>query len=264
MPRTGLLVFLFLLVLPAAPVPGQPTNPGKPLPEIPKTGQATTNVSATNARPDFCLERFSLSGNLKKDNTGFYYNMSAGLTWQTGRNTLYNRVRLDNVEGYDTYSLLTKYNAISLMNETIHPYAILINEIYDDYPAPGGHTAGRIQWGGGFNFNLVETSRALFRLESGLDITHEFSTGLPDLVFWWRSRVRGEIEVIPDIRLGTAFILSKPFRTRLDHWYDYEFSLAYRLTKTVSIVGSVRFYDHRVYESQTDGILHQISFVYSM
>ena len=252
---------LLTLLLPVA-LSAQATNPGKPIPDTP--GKPSTNSSPTNSSAGFELDRLSLSGSLKKDNWGLYYNMNLGLSWKAGEDNLFTRLRIDNNEVFDTVSLLGKYSFVSLTGPRVHPYAIFVSEIYDGYPDGAGHTAARIQWGGGFNFNLVNTARILLRIESGIDITHEFSTGLPDLVFWWRSRIKGEMEIIKDIRLGCVFVLSEPFRSGLDHWYDYEFSLVYRISSTLSIVGAVRFYDHRVIESNSDRFIHQISFVYSM
>ncbi len=256
------LVLTWLILLLPATLAAQAANPGKPLPEAP--GKPSTNSTTTNTRPEFFLDRLSLSGSLKKDNWGFYYNMNLGLSWKAGEDNLFTRLRFDNIEVFDTFSLLGKYSFVSLTGPRVHPYVILVNELYDGFPDGKGHTAARIQWGSGCNFNLVSTDRFILRIESGIDITHEFSTGLPDLVFWWRSRIKGEMEVVKDIRLGGVFVLSEPFRSRLDHWYDYEFTLAYRLTKALSIVGSVRFYDHRVIESKSDRFIHQVSFVYSM
>lgn len=260
MPRFFLICCVMLMPLALL---AQAGNPGKPLPEV--SEKAATNTAApTNSQPNIFLDRLTLDGSLKKDNSGLYYSMNLGLSWRVHEDNLFTRLRIDNVEVFDAFSLLGKYSFVSFSGPLIHPYVILINEIYNKYPDGEGHTAARIQWGGGFNFNPVETERFLLRIESGIDVTHEISTGLPDLVFWWRSRIKGEMEIIKNIRLGGTFILSEPFRNRLEHWYDYEFRLAYRLTKTLSVVGSVRFYDHRVTESKSDRFIHQISLMYSL
>lgn len=77
---------------------------------------------------------------------------------------------------------------------------------------------------------------------------------------WWRSQANLSVKLLKEkLKLSVHGVLSWPFDGSLESWYDVTTSAAVKLSKQVSLIGSLRFYNHQVLEASADGYRHTVS-----
>lgn len=227
------------------------------------SGSAVTNEKPTNtgqSNMGFRLENTRFTGNLLADIYGTWYNFKLEFHWRYRTDKLHTHLQIDNGDAYNTFSLLGRYSFIHDFTERFYPFAILKSDLYTEYPdGVSSGEAGRLLWGGGIDLKVIKGKIFNLFVSTGIDITHDINRELPAMTSWWRSQAVMSLKLFKKLKLSVHGVLSWPFDGSLQSWYDVTTSAGYKLSKEVSLVGSLRFYNHKVLEASGDGYRHTIS-----